>query len=94
VRPDAVAVPAQVVQRGPNALCVYVVKSDQSVERRPIKVGPVRDGRAVIEAGLSPGERVVVDGQFKLRPGAKVAVTMVPAGDKKATVEKTAERLP
>jgi multidrug efflux system membrane fusion protein len=71
-----------------------VVKSDQSVERRPIKVGPVRDGRAVIEAGLSPGERVVVDGQFKLRPGAKVAVTMVPAGDKKATVEKTAERLP
>jgi multidrug efflux system membrane fusion protein len=94
VRPNAVAVPAQVVQRGPNALYAYVVKPDQSVERRPIKVGPVRDGRAVIEAGLSPGERVVVDGQFKLRPGAKVAVTLMPAGDNKASAEKTAERLP
>ena len=94
VRPNAVAVPAQVVQRGPNALYAYVVKPDQSVERRPIKVGPVRDGRAVIEAGLSPGERVVVDGQFKLRPGAKVVVTLMPAGDNKASAEKTAERLP
>jgi membrane fusion protein, multidrug efflux system len=94
VRPKAVAVPAQVVQRGPNALYVYVVKPDQSVERRSIKLGPVRDGRAVIEAGLSAGERVVVDGQFKLRPGAKVAVTMMPASENKATAEKTAERLP
>jgi multidrug efflux system membrane fusion protein len=94
VRSNAVAVPAQVIQRGPNALYVYVVKADQSVERRPIKVGPVRDGTAVIESGLSPGDRVVVDGQFKLRPGAKVAVTMMPAGDRKATAEKTAQRLP
>jgi multidrug efflux system membrane fusion protein len=94
VRHDAVAVPAQVIQRGPNTLYAYVVKSDQSVERRTIKVGPVRDGKAVIEAGLSPGERVVVDGQFKLRPGAKVAVTMMPNGDRDALAEKTAERSP
>ena len=44
MRNDAVAVPAQVVQRGPNALYAYVVKQDQTVERRVIKVGPVRDG--------------------------------------------------
>jgi membrane fusion protein, multidrug efflux system len=94
MRSNAVAVPAQVIQRGPNALYVYVVKSDQSIERRTVKVGPVRDGTAVIEAGVSPGERVVVDGQFKLRPGAKVAVTMMPTGDKKAGAEKTAERTP
>jgi membrane fusion protein, multidrug efflux system len=93
VRHNAVAVPAQVVQRGPNALYVYVVKPDLSVERRTVKVGPVRDGTAVIEAGLSSGDRVVVDGQFKLRPGAKVAVTMMPAGDRKAAADKTAERL-
>jgi membrane fusion protein, multidrug efflux system len=94
MRSNAVAVPAQVIQRGPNALYVYVVKPDQSIERRTVKVGPVRDGTAVIEAGVSPGERVVVDGQFKLRPGAKVAVTMMPTGDKTARAEKTAERTP
>jgi len=92
MRNDAVAVPAQVIQRGPNALYAYVVKQDQTVERRMIKVGPVRDGLAVIEEGLAPGERVVVDGQFKLRPGAKVAATMMPDLEKRPAAEKTAER--
>jgi len=94
VRNDAVAVPAQVLQRGPNSLYAYVVKPDLSVERRTIRVGSVRDGRAVIEAGLSPGERVVVDGQFKLRPGAKVAVTMMPRSEGNAVAEKAAEGSP
>jgi multidrug efflux system membrane fusion protein len=95
MRNDAVAVPAQVVQRGPNALYAYVVKPDQTVERRAVKVGPVRDGLAVIEEGLAPGERVVVDGQFKLRPGARVAVTMMPGSEKGPAPEKTAaERSP
>jgi membrane fusion protein, multidrug efflux system len=88
VRHDAVAVPAQVVQRGPNSLYAYVVKQDQSVERRTVTVGQVRDGRAVIETGLRSGERVVVDGQFKLRPGARVAVTMMPRADRNAVAEK------
>jgi membrane fusion protein, multidrug efflux system len=79
MRRGAVAVPAQVIQRGPDNLYVYVIRPDQTVERRPIKAGPVRDGLAVIESGLTRGERVVVDGQFKLRPGAKVAATMMPA---------------
>jgi membrane fusion protein, multidrug efflux system len=78
IRRGTVAVPAQVIQRGPDVLYVYVIRQDQSVERRTIKVGPVRDGLAVIEAGLTPGERVVVDGQFKLRPGVKVAATLMP----------------
>ncbi len=78
IRRGTVAVPAQVIQRGPDALYAYVIRQDQSVERRTIKVGPVRDGLAVIEAGLMPGERVIVDGQFKLRPGAKVAATLMP----------------
>jgi membrane fusion protein, multidrug efflux system len=78
VRRGTVAVPAQVVQRGPESLYAYVIREDQTVERRTIKVGPVRDGLAVIEAGLMPGERVVVDGQFKLRPGAKVAAVLAP----------------
>jgi multidrug efflux system membrane fusion protein len=94
MRNDAVAVPAQVIQRGPNALYAYVVKQDQTVERRVVKVGPVRNGLAVIEEGILPGDRVVVDGQFKLRPGAKVAVTMMPTSDKNSATEKTVKRLP
>jgi membrane fusion protein, multidrug efflux system len=94
VRDDAIAVPAQVIQRGPNALYAYVIKQDQTVERRVVKVGPVRDGSAVIEEGLSPGELVVVDGQFKLRPGAKVAVTTMPSPDKELAGDSSAERLP
>jgi membrane fusion protein, multidrug efflux system len=77
VRRGTVAVPAQVLQRGPDNLYVYVIRQDQTVERRAIKVGPVRDGLAVVESGLTRGERVVVDGQFKLRPGVKVAATMM-----------------
>lgn len=88
VRRGTVAVPAQVVQRGPDALYAYVIRQDQSVERRAIKVGPVRDGLAVIEAGLTPGERVVVDGQFKLRPGVKVAATLMPTMPRSAEPDK------
>jgi len=89
MRRGTVAVPAQVIQRGPNNLYAYVIRQDQTVERRTIKVGPVRDGLAVIESGLTRGERVVVDGQFKLRPGAKVAVTMMPAAPSGAGPGKT-----
>jgi membrane fusion protein, multidrug efflux system len=88
VRPSAVAIPAQAIQRGPNDLYAYIVREDQTVERRTIKAGPVRDGLAVIETGLAPGERVVVDGQFKLRPGAKVAVTTMPAPPRSAEPDK------
>jgi multidrug efflux system membrane fusion protein len=92
MRNDAVAVPAQVIQRGPNALYAYVVKPDQTVERRAVKVGPVRDGVAVIEKGLGSGERVVVDGQFKLRAGAKVAVTMMAGSENEAPPAKGADK--
>ena len=94
MRNDAIVVPAQAIQRGPNALYAYVVKPDQIVERRVVQVGPVRNGLAVIEKGLTPGDRVVVDGQFKLRPGARVAVTMMPAPEKGSAAEKTARQLP
>ena len=88
-RPSAVAVPAEVVQRGPNELYVYVVKPDSTVERRHVAVGPVQDGIAVIETGLAVGDVVVLDGQFKLKAGAKVAVT---TPQNTAAPERTAER--
>jgi membrane fusion protein, multidrug efflux system len=92
-RRNAVTVPAEVVQRGLNELYVYVIKPDSTVEQRRITVGPVQDGIAVIDSGLSPGERVVTDGQFKLKPGAKVAVSSLPSTPQAPAEQKTAERM-
>ena len=72
VRHDGITVPAAVVQRGPQGNYAYVIKPDSTVELRPIAVAQLRDGVALIDTGLSAGERVVVDGQYKLRPGARV----------------------
>jgi multidrug efflux system membrane fusion protein len=77
-RTNAVTVPAQVVQRGPNGTFAYVIKADDTVEMREIKVGPVRDGIAVIDDGLAVGERVVVDGQYKIQPGSRVDAREAP----------------
>lgn len=72
VRHDGITVPAAVVQRGPQGNYAYVIKPDSTVELRPIAVAQLRDGVALIDTGLKAGERVVVDGQYKLRPGARV----------------------
>ena len=74
-RPDAVTVPAQAVQRGPNGMYVYVLGADGKAEMRTIKVGSVEDNRMLVESGLQAGERVVVDGQYRLQPGASVEIT-------------------
>jgi membrane fusion protein (multidrug efflux system) len=74
VQPDAIAVPQQAVQRdaGGQSL-LYVVGADDTVELRPVQAGRVLGDRWVIDRGLNPGERVVVEGFQKIRPGARVA---------------------
>jgi multidrug efflux system membrane fusion protein len=74
VRSNAVVVPASVVQRGPEGTYAFIVEDD-SVEMRPLKVAFVEQQNAVIESGLKPGEKVVVDGQYKLQPGSKIRPT-------------------
>ena len=64
--------PESAVQRGPEGLLAYVVKPDDSVETRPIRVAQTQEGKAVIDQGLAPGTRVIVDGQSRVRPGVKV----------------------
>jgi multidrug efflux system membrane fusion protein len=78
VRKGAPTVPAQTVQDGPTGSYAYVIKDDNTVERRPVEVAAVQDGLAVIGKGLSPGERVVVDGQYRLTNGARVKVEATP----------------
>jgi len=73
-RPSVATVPAQTVQDGPNGQYAYVIKSDDTVERRPVEVATVQDGLAVIAKGLQPGERVVVEGQYRLTNGGRVKI--------------------
>ena len=70
---DALVVPTEVVQQGLKGPFAYLVKEDQTVEARQIKAGMTLEGLTVIEEGLQPGDRVVQDGQNKLKPGAKVS---------------------
>lgn len=81
IRSEVVTVPAEVIQRGLNGTFAYVVKADQSVEQRPIKIDYSRDGVSVVEEGLRAGEVVVLDGQYKLRAGTRVQAA--PAGERR-----------
>jgi multidrug efflux system membrane fusion protein len=74
-RKDATVIPSSVVQRGPQGTYAYVIKPDKTAEMRPIKVGQTESNVAIVESGLKPGEDVVVDGQYKLQPGAKIQIT-------------------
>jgi multidrug efflux system membrane fusion protein len=75
----AVIVPNAAVQLGPNGNFAYVVKDDDTVAVRNIKIGPADPGRTAILSGLDIGEKVVIDGADRLREGAKVAVRNGPA---------------
>jgi multidrug efflux system membrane fusion protein len=71
-RKNGLVVPASVVQRGPDGSYAFVIKEDNTVEVRPVKVGQIEKGEALIDNGLKPDERVVVDGQYKLQVGSRV----------------------
>lgn len=78
---NGLVIPANAVQRGPNGDFVYVStaneKGEATAEMRPIKVALSEGGTALIASGLNDGDRIVVDGQYRLQPGSKIK----PAGD-------------
>jgi len=65
-------IPTAAIQRGTIGAFVYVVKEDQTVNVRPLTLGPAEDEKVAVLEGLQPDERVVVDGADKLREGMKV----------------------
>ncbi len=72
--PNVTVVPTPAVQTGQQGQFVYVLNADQTVQVRPVVVGNAIGNETVIQKGLNPGEKVVTDGQFNLRPKAKVQV--------------------
>jgi len=71
---QAIVVPSQAIQPGQKGPYVFVVKDDQTVENREVQPGKRLGAETIIASGLKPGERVVTDGQLRLRPGTKVDV--------------------
>jgi membrane fusion protein, multidrug efflux system len=68
----AIVVPSQAVQTGASGDFIFVVKSDDTAESRPVKVARQIGGESVISSGIAPGDTVVTDGQLRLIPGIKV----------------------
>jgi len=71
---NALVVPNQAVQTGQQGEFVFVVKTDRTVESRPVTTGIRVDQDLVVDRGLEFGETVVTDGQLRLSPGARVSV--------------------
>jgi multidrug efflux system membrane fusion protein len=71
---DATVIPTSAIQRGAPGTYVYLVKPDDTVTVRPVKLGPSSGERVAIASGVDPGDKVVVDGGDKLREGAQVTM--------------------
>ena len=70
----AVLVPATAPQMSAKGSFVYVVKQDSTAEQRPVTLGQRQGDLVVVDQGVQPGERVVVNGQIGVTPGGKVRV--------------------
>jgi membrane fusion protein, multidrug efflux system len=69
---NALTLPSSAVQRGPDGPFTYVVKSDSTVEARPLEIGDDSAGMTVVTKGLVLNERVVTTNQYRLSPGVHV----------------------
>jgi membrane fusion protein (multidrug efflux system) len=81
VRRDGILVPQQAVQRDPKGnTSAFVVTKDGKVESRPVRVSQTVGDRWLVEEGLGAGDRVVVEGLQKIKPGLPVQPTEAAAG--------------
>src|ERR1700742_926512 len=93
-RHNGLTVPAAVVQQGPQGAYAYVINPNGTVEPRPIKVAQISDGQALIDSGLKADEQVVVDGQYKLQPGAHVTLLHGQAAQEQAAQDALQTPIP
>jgi len=72
MRPGVTTAPLVAVQPSQDGPFVFVVKPDNTVERRPVEVAEARGGMAALASGLKPGEKIVIEGQQRLKAGMTV----------------------
>ena len=92
-RANALAVPQRAIQQGLGRQFVYVVSAGDTVVARDVKTGPWSGPLWIIDDGLKPGDRVIVDGIQKVAPGRVVKpseITADTAGTKAAVPAKAA----
>jgi multidrug efflux system membrane fusion protein len=75
---SVLTIPVEAIQRGTEGRSVFVVKADGTVEQRPIQIGAVSEGVAVVTKGLADGDIVVTSGQYRLESGSKVEIRGTP----------------
>ena len=79
---EALLLPDTAIATDQSRKIVFVVKDDDTVEAKPVVLGPLDDGLRVIREGLKPQDRVIVDGLQRARVGAKVSPHPAPSGSK------------
>jgi len=80
-RKNALAIPAAAIQRGPQGTYVFTVRSDNTVEVKPITVAFTEDNVSAVNSGISPNDEIVTDGQDKLQAGSKVEIRQPGGGN-------------
>jgi multidrug efflux system membrane fusion protein len=93
-RHDGLTIPAPAVQQGPQGSYAYVINPDNTVAPRKIDVAQTEDGQSLIVSGLEANERVVVDGQYKLQPGSRVAILEGTAAKEAASQSAPLDAIP
>jgi multidrug efflux system membrane fusion protein len=83
--------PESALRSGPNGSYAFVVRQDSTVETRLVRIAASRNGEALIESGLAAGETIVVDGHYKLRPGARIVTAAAPAAPASERTASTAQ---
>jgi membrane fusion protein, multidrug efflux system len=79
---EALLLPDTAIATDQSRKIVFVVKDDDTVEAKPVVLGPLDEGLRVVREGLKPGDRVIVDGLQRARVGAKVSPHPAPSGSK------------
>jgi multidrug efflux system membrane fusion protein len=73
-REGGLTIAASAVQQGPSGPYVYVIGTDGIVQMQSVTVAQISEGKALVDSGLKANENVVVDGQYRLQPGAHVQI--------------------
>lgn len=89
VRDSALTVPSKALTIDKGAAFIFVVRPDSVVEKRFIETGPEIDNSIIVERGLAPDERIVVEGFHKLRHGVKVKPAPEESGSSKSTTTES-----
>jgi membrane fusion protein, multidrug efflux system len=83
---DAVVIPDDAIQHGSDGLYVFTVDQDNKANLRKIKASQSVDGRSVVDEGLTPGQRVITSGQYRVQPGSLVSTAIADSAQAPAKV--------